>query len=341
MGRTVLAGVGVFMAALIAGGCASKPVASGTSPGQGALTTSSLSAPVKAKNDCTEFTTQVESPTYTGSRPTGGRLPDSAHPVSLLQCVQTYQDVPGQGQWEVVNTVRSTGSVDAFVSALRAAYVRPPEPTPQGEKYSCAAVGDVPPWLVLIDADGTAYQISIPFWGVCRAPDRNVTAALQAVPTTIAATERIKQMTSPGAQAGKCDQQFAEMAFVGAQASGSAASRPFFSGPNPDKSFRACYYKLGADADKQKPAGDFETSAMITGTQGAAVYDGLMNAALATGTKTCTAPANEYVVLFGNGGTGDWSVVELDGCMLAAPDGGPDRQIPEPVWEALVAAKKH
>jgi hypothetical protein len=339
MRRTVLAGIGVVVSALIAGGCASKPVASDAGPGRAVTTSSTQSAPLKTKNDCTEFASQIKT-SYTGTSTNIGRLPATAHPVSLLECVQDFQNIPGQGQWVVVNTVRSTGSVDAFVSALRSAYVRPAEPTPKGGNVSCPAIGYTQQWLALIDADGTAYRIAIPFWGVCSAPDRNVTSALAAVKTTVASTERIQQTTSPGAQANGCEQQFAEMAFVGAQLNGSVPARPFFAGPNSAKSFRACYYKLADNADKLKPAGNFESAATITGTQAAAVYDGLTNAPTATNAKNCTTPATEYAVLFDNGGAGDWSVVELDGCKLAAPDFGPDRQVPAPVMQALVAAKR-
>ena len=347
MRRTVLAGVGVGVVALAlaAAGCASKPETSGADAGQAVTTSGSgiPSSPVKTKNDCSEFTSQLKSSGYANVRPSAGRLPDSAHPVALLECRENIQDVPGQGQWQVVNTVRSTGPVDAFVSALRAAYVRPAEPTPQGGHVSCAAIGYTEQWLVLIDADGTAYRVAIPFWGICSAPDRNVMTALTAVKTTIASSERIHQTTSPGAQASGCAQQFAEMAFVGAQMSPPHTDRPFFSGTPTAKSFRACYYKLGDNPDRQKPAGDFESAATIADAPGAAVYDGLMNAPIATAAKTCNAPATEYAVLSGSPGSGigSWSVVELDGCRLAAPDYGADRQVPAPVMQALLAAKGH
>lgn len=338
MRRTVLAGVGVVVSALVASGCASKPVASGSGPGQAG--TPNTFAPVTTKNDCTDYVAQLKAG-YTGAAtsPKIGRLPASAHPVSLLECVQDFQDVAGQGQFSVVNTVRSTGSVDAFVSALRAAYVRPPEATPQGGAYSCAADGYVPLWLALIDADGTVYRVEIPFWGVCSAPDRDVTSALAAVKTAVTSTEQIRRTVSPGAQASGCEQQFADMAFVGAQMNGSAATKPFFSGQNADKPFRACYYKLTDTTDKQKPAGDFETATTIAGTPATTIYNGLTNAPTAANAKNCTSPATEYAVLFTNGGAGDWSVVELNGCKLAAAGSGPDREVPAPVMQVLVAAK--
>ncbi|WP_370350932.1 hypothetical protein [Catenulispora sp. EB89] len=325
------------MSTLIVSGCASKPVASDGGPGQ-AVTTSNTFAPVKTKNDCTDYVAQITS-AANGPSPKIGLLPASAHPVALLECVQDFQDVPGQGQFSVVNTVRSTGSVDAFVSALRAAYVRPPEPTPQGGNYSCAAIGYAQQWLVLIDADGTAYRIEIPFWGVCPAPDRTVTSALAAVKTKVTSTVRLRQTISQGAQASGCEQQFAEMAFVGAQTNGPASTRPFFAGQNAGKPFRVCYYKLTGTADKQKPAGDFESAATITGAPAATIYDGLTNAATAANTDSCTSPATEYAVLFTNGGAGDWSVVELGGCKLAASSSGPDREVPAAVMQVLVAAK--
>jgi outer membrane murein-binding lipoprotein Lpp len=333
MRRMVLASV--VLATLLVGGCASKSSGAGAGASPGGASTQP-SPPVQAKNDCTDFAASVKSGHTDAAPPADGGLPAGAHPVSLLKCVEDNQDVPGQGQWLVVNTVRSTGSVDGFVSALRAGYSKPAQPTPKGP-IACAAVGYTVEWIVLVDADGTAYQIQIPFWGVCPAPDPDVLKALAAVPTTVASTERIRQTTSPGAQSSGCTQQFAEMAFVDAQANGSTTTRPFFAAPNADKAFRACFYHLANDADKSKPAGDYEFSATITGSQGAAIYNGLASAPVATATS-CAAPATEYAVLSTTAGSG-WSVVELDGCKLAAPDSGVDRQAPAPVVQALLAAK--
>jgi hypothetical protein len=323
----------VVLATLLVGGCASKSSGAGGRPG-GATT--QPSPPVQAKNDCTDFAASVKSGHIDSAPPAVGGLPADAHPVSLLKCVQDNQDVPGQGQWLVVNTVRSTGSVEGFVSALRAGYSKPAQPTPKGP-IGCPAIGYTVQWIVLADADGTAYQIQIPFWGVCPAPDPDVLKALAAVPTTVASTERIRQTTSAGAQSSGCPQQFAEMAFVSAQANAPTTARPFFAAPNADKAFRACFYHLANGADKVKPAGDYESSATLTGSRGAAIYDGLASAPVATA-PSCAAPATEYAVLSTTAGSG-WSVVELDGCKLAAPDSGTDRQAPAPVVQALLAAK--
>lgn len=323
---------------LLAGGCASRANPDSrilpTIPGPTHL------PPVSAKNDCTDFAAAVRVNTGQGRYPTPGDLPAQSHPTSLLRCVETSQDIPGQGQWWVVNTVRSTGSVDGFVNALRASYARPAQPTPKGG-YACAAIAYSPQWIALIDADGTAYQIRIPASGVCGEPDADVLKALEAVPTTIASTDRIRETTSPGAQAGGCPQQFAEMAFATAQMTVPTTNKPFFSGTNSSKDLHACYYKLAGASDKHdlKPAGDFQSSVTITGSQAAVVYDGLMNAPVAAA-KSCDAPATEYAALFADAGSGSWSVVELDGCKLASPDFGPDRQAPATVIQALVAAKQ-
>ena len=334
MRRMILAGA--VVATLLFSGCASKSAGarSGGSPGSA---TTQPSAPVPAKNDCSDFTASIKSGQTSSAPPAVGGLPAGAHPVSLLKCVEENQDVPGQGQWQVVDTVRSTGSVDGFVSALRAGYAKPPQPTPKGP-IGCPAIGYALQWIVLVDADGTAYQIQIPFWGVCPAPDPDVLKALEAVPTTVASTERIRQTTSPGAQSSGCTQQFAEMAFVNAQSNGPTTTRPFFAAPNAGKAFRACFYHLASDADKIKPAGDYVSSATLTGSQGATIYDGLTSAPMATA-NSCTAPATDYAVLSNATTGGGWSVIELDGCKLAAPDSGPDRQAPAPVIQALLAAK--
>ena len=335
MRRTVLAGV--VLATVLVGGCASRSSGPSSGPGKAVPATTQPSAPVKTKNDCTDFAASIASGRIGGSPSAVGGLPADAHPVSLLKCVQDDQNVAGQGEWIVVNTIRSTGSVDGFVSALRAGYVRPPQPTPKAP-IACPAIGYTTQWIALVDADGTAYQIQIPFWGVCPAPDPDVLKALAAVQTTVVSTQRIRQTTSAGAQSSGCTQQFAEMAFVNAQSSASGTTRPFFSDPSSGKAFRVCFYRLAGNADKLKPAGDFQSAATITGSQAAAIYDGLMNAPIAAA-KACAAPATEYAVLSGNAGAGDWSVVELDGCKLAGPDSGPDRETPAPVLQALLAAK--
>jgi hypothetical protein len=329
---------GVVVATLLAGGCASKTSAgSGVSAASGA-TPSKPSAPVLTQNDCSSFTTSLTAGNFGVAQTGAGSLPADAHPVSLLRCEQDDQDVSGDGQWLVVKTVRSTGSVDGFVSALRASYAKPPAPKPKGD-FACADVAYLQPWIALIDADGKAYRVSIPSWGVCDDPDPDVTKALAAVSTTTVSTERIRQTMSQGAQSSGCAQQFAEMAFVGAQQGfGTGTTGPFFSRLKPGDPIRACFYKLSADYEKVKPAGDFDSVTTLSGSQAAVVFDGLVTAPVAT-VKTCAAPATEYAVLSAADG-GDWSVVELGGCGLAAPDSGPDRTVPATVVQALSAAKK-
>jgi hypothetical protein len=337
----VLAAATTLTATLLAGGCASRtsPGYTGTAPGRSPLN-GAPSAPMLVANDCADFAATARTAGFGATQSPGGVLPADVHPVSLLKCSLDNQDVPGQGQWLVVTTIRSTGSVDGFVSALRAAYVKAPQPTPKGN-FACADVAYVQPWVALVDAAGKAYRVEIPIWGVCPAPDPDVMKALGAVATKTVATERIQQTMSPGAQASGCVQQFAEMAFVDSQSGTSGASRPFFPSTSvPAGGLRVCYYKITGTYDKQKPAGDFEAAATITGSQAAAVYEGLMNAPVATA-KTCDAPATEYAVIFDNASGGAWSVVELGGCKLASPDSGADRQAPAAVVQTLLAAKKH
>ncbi|MEY9859819.1 hypothetical protein ABH935_005452 [Catenulispora sp. GAS73] len=95
-----------------------------------------------------------------------------------------------------------------------------------------------------------------------------MTKALAAVKSTIVSTGRIKQTVSPGAQSSGCAEQFAEMAFVNAQSSGSGTTTPFFSGSNAAKTVRVRYYQLVGTYDKPKPTRDFETAATITGARG-------------------------------------------------------------------------
>ncbi|NUR30727.1 MAG: hypothetical protein HOV83_33565 [Catenulispora sp.] len=336
MKRTVLASL--VTAVLAVGGCATASAPDG--PGSGAdQPTRPVLRPVPAKNDCADYTASVASSgPGAATQPAFGLLPADAHPVSLLRCVTASRDVPGQGQWLVVDTVRSSAPIDSFISVLRAAYTKPPQPRSK-EPVACPAIGYGEPWIVAVDADGQAYRLAIPMWGVCPAPDKDVLKALADVKTTVVSTERIRQTESPGAQATGCSQQFAEMAFVNAQAGAPGVMRPFFAAARTDDRLRVCYYKLTGPYDKGKPAGDFEAAATITGAQSTAIYDGLMTAPVATG-KSCTAPASTYAVITADHDGSGWSVVELDGCRLAAPGSGPDRQVPTPVVEALLAAKK-
>lgn len=337
MRRTVLAGIA--LATLLAGGCASKTsAASGAGPAADP-TPSTPSAPVPAQNDCSSLAASLKAGDFGATGVGGGSLPADAHPVSLLRCEQDNQDVPGQGQWLVVKTERSAGSVDGFVSALRTSYAKPPAAKPKGD-FSCAAIGYVQPWLVLVDADGKAYRVAIPSSGVCEEPDPDVTKALAAVPTTTVSTERIQQTMSPGAQSSGCAQQFAEMAFVNTQyPAATGKGGPFFTGLKSGQAIRACYYKLGSTYGKDKPAGDYDGVATLSGSQAAAVYDGLTSAPVAA-VKTCAAPAAEYAVLSAADGGGDWSVVELGGCGLAGQGSGPDRTAPAVVVQTLLAARK-
>ncbi|NUP51175.1 MAG: hypothetical protein HOW97_28265 [Catenulispora sp.] len=335
MRRTVL--TAVIVAALLAGGCASKP----DSKSSGAVRpTSPPPAPVPAKNDCSELAAAAKSGGLYQPPPATGSLPADARPVSLLQCTTTVQGAPDQGQWSVVQTVRSTGSVDGFVRALRANPTKPPEKDP-GKNYACPAIGYVEPWIVLVDADGKAYQIQVPRWGVCNGPDPDVLKALDAVPTKVVSTERIQQTLSPQAQAGDCVQQYAEMAFVQdqwAQAT-TGSPPPFFAPKDPTEPVHACYYKLEANYEKAKPAGDFDGAATIPAGQGAALHDSLANAPAST-TESCDTPAAEFAVVTGNAFGKGGSVIELSGCKLATSDPGPDHQVPDSLIQALLAAKK-
>jgi hypothetical protein len=293
-----------------------------------------------AKNDCTDVVAAAKSSAaFPASSPQGGVLPADAHPASLLQCKFDTRAIPDQGQWTVVDTVRSTGSIDAFVSALRAAYVKPPQAPPAGD-YACPAIGYITQPVTIVDADGTAYSVGIPFWGVCPAPDPDVTKALAAVPTTVVSTDLIRQVVSRGAQASGCAQQFAEMAFVTATQPGlSGSQRPFFSAADPEKAIAACFYTLDPNPDPGKPAGNFHSFATITGSQGAVIYDGLTNAPVVA-SASCKDPATEYAVVSPGRSVGEWSVVELTGCKLAASDGGGLRQPSQAVLDALLAARK-
>jgi hypothetical protein len=331
----MLAGVLATVVAL-ASACAS--VLPTTAPGTNPMRV--VPTPVLAKNDCTDVVAASKFSAGLGSQGLqGGILPADAHPVSVLQCKSDTRAIPDQGQWTVIDTVRSTGPIDAFVSALRAAYVRPPEAPPAGRNWACSDVLISAPPVTLVDADGTAYSVGIPFWGVCPAPDPDVTKALAAVPTTVVSTDLIRQVESPGAQASGCAQQFAEMAFVVAAQPGlSGSQRPFFAAPDPDKSITACFYTLDNNADRVKPAGNFQSFATITGSQGAVIYDGLMNAPVVT-SASCKDPAIEYAVVSPGGSVGQWSVVELTGCKLAASDTGSLRQPAQAVLDALLAAR--
>jgi hypothetical protein len=337
MRRGMLAGVLVTVVAL-SSACASGLAK--TAPGTNPMRV--VSTPVLAKNDCTDVVAASKAfPAFPPSSPQGGILPPDAHPVSLLRCEPETRAIPDQGQWTVIDTVRSTGSIDGFVSALRAAYVKPPEAPPAGDNWGCAAIGYIAQPVTLVDADGTAYSVGIPFWGVCPAPDPDVTKALAAVPTAVVSTDLIRQVESPGALASGCAQQFAEMAFVIATQPGlSGSQRPFFSASDPDKAIAACFYTLDPNnADRVKPAGNFQSFATITGSQGAFIYDGLMNAPVVTSTF-CKDPATEYAVVGPGRSVGQWSVVELTGCKLATSDTGSLRQPPQAVLDALLAARR-
>jgi hypothetical protein len=153
-------------------------------------------------------------------------------------------------------------------------------------------------------------------------------------------TDLIKQVESPGAQASGCGQEFAEMAFVYATQPGlSGSQRPFFSAPDPDKAITACFYTLDPNPDPGKPAGTFQSSATITGSQGAVIYDGLINAPVVA-SASCKDPATEYALVSPGESVGQWGVVELTGCKLAASDSGSLRQPAQAVLDALLAARK-
>ena len=332
----------IAASALTLGGCASRVTAH---TGDGSIAAPPMpTTPVPTTNDCAALKADMssnEAPSavvfgYAGAP--GGYLPADFHPVSMVECRTRQEEVPGQGRWAVVDTLRSTGSVDTFVSALRAAMAGPAPTRPA----VCTDDLVMVPWIALVDAKGGAFHVRIPT-DYCDKPDKAVFVALGAVALKVVATDRVVQIQSAAGETAGCEDQWADLAMMNSANPGptapptTGAPGPFFNIAGTTKNLKVCYYRLKPGYLPEKPMGTFQSGATLSGATSAAVYDGL---AASPWAKPCSTAPISFAVVFTDEVKGVVSgVVELDGCRRASPNYGGVRQPTQSVIDALLAAR--
>ena len=104
-----------------------------------------------------------------------GSLPASFVPVAVIRCVDSYQTIPGKGQWEVATLERATQGLDPLLTALH----RPNQTRPPGT--FCSDLVELPPQFVLVGKDGQLIWPALPVTG-CGLPQAEALWALAALP---------------------------------------------------------------------------------------------------------------------------------------------------------------
>ena len=298
------------------------------------------SGTVPARNDCSAMRASVRTDAtggYSMTVPEGGPLPADFRPVSILRCDVTTTDIPGDGNWLVLTENRSTGSVNAFIAALRDAYEKPRGT--YGVSSACAAIG--PQSVVLVDATGKAFLALVPGNGPCGEPDPVAEAAMRVVPMRVVATDRIKRLSTAAQQATSCSTQWKDEAplFASEPAPETTSPQGTMPGFKGSTKLKVCYYKVDPGSSNL-PVGTVLSSTEIQGDPAGVILDGL--AASPSAQKgQCTSTGTSFAVLFPEDiQTGGFVEVELDGCKRATPSSGLLRQPPQRVVDALLAAEK-
>jgi hypothetical protein len=102
-------------------------------------------------------------------------VPASFEPVAVIRCVNSYQMIPGKGQWETATLERADQRLTTLLNALH----RPNQTRPPGTV--CSALVMLPPQVVLIGKDGQAIWPALPVTG-CGLVQGEVLGALAALP---------------------------------------------------------------------------------------------------------------------------------------------------------------
>jgi hypothetical protein len=170
----------VAAVAAMATGCAtastSTPAASGTGAASASPPASASAAPVP--------TTTNGPPLVAGQPACVGwpanvvhtkTLPASFVPVAVIRCVNSFQMIPGKGQWETATLERADQHLATLLTALK----RPNQTRSPGTV--CTALVMLPPQFVLVGKDGQAIWPALPVTG-CGLVQGEVLGALAALP---------------------------------------------------------------------------------------------------------------------------------------------------------------
>jgi len=226
--RTVAAAVPLLAAGALVAGCgsahtgaaAAAPPAHGTAPTASSAAASAAASSVPASPatassptaapaasastsaaPATPVPTISEGPLVAGQPacvgwPTGATsvsLPVSFVPVSVERCVNGAQTIPGKGLWTTATLERADSGLAGLIDALR----QPPGARLPGTV--CPALAEIPPQVVLIDANGEKLIPRLPATG-CGLIQSRVLVALGALhwqPVSVRLITKISGGTPP------------------------------------------------------------------------------------------------------------------------------------------------
>jgi hypothetical protein len=276
--------------------------------GLGGVADTSVSCPVSGSD--------APSPTAPGGQgmaTPSGPLPASFVPVSVTECVLSTELVPGDGEWNVTITQRSTSGVDALARALREASVSPKA------NLACASPAFPPIRIVVTNAAGSDFAPDIPT-GECGAPLPGVVAALASMRWSRFGAVRTSQTRTQLEVTSGCSGQYKPvLAMVGSEAARQVP--PGSVVPATTTGIRVCRYGLDSTSTIRLggttlDAGELTGAATVTGPDLARVSAALNHTSAVA--SCSTAEQAPFAVLTPVDSTGDEVAgaiyVELGGC---------------------------
>jgi hypothetical protein len=230
------------------------------------------------------------------------RLDDGFVPVAAVICGRTFARRPDGGE-DMVAIESRADDVAALVDALRL----PDQPPTDGP---CRADLVIPPWLVLLDAQGHWVRPGVPY-DACGKPRIEFRNAVDALALKRIASRPIKEVESAAAAKAGCSQDWADMVWVETTIGSADPAARLDSLPAGSAQVRLCGYRVPAGEQRSgKPRGDFAYGGPLSAGRWAAAERAIRAARPA---KPCTTPASRFALLRPVAG-GPETYVELTGC---------------------------
>lgn len=244
-------------------------------------------APVWVDPACPEDTTPL------GIDDERGGIPEDFVTAAVLRCRDEVRDVPGDGSWSVRVTERADTPAAELVEMLR----KPSDPLPDDEL--CPAVAYVPPYFLLVDADGRALVPAVPT-SACGQPRPEVEDFLDGLDYRVVAETPVARTQSQESVDTGCTDAWKDGIAIGPPSPGPAAPSGLAG------KIRVCVY--GAIEGEGTPVGHLEGGHTASET----LVDVLDSAGPAA---PCDKPHSRFAVLKPETGDAAWAEVELDGCL--------------------------
>ncbi|GGQ43823.1 hypothetical protein [Couchioplanes azureus] len=246
-------------------------------------------------------------------------LTDTFQPVAAIICAGGPQRRPDGGQ-DAVAIEDRVNDVATLLTALRLPD-EPPlfEPADDDDSPITACTMDlvVPPWLVLLDAEGRWVRPGIPF-DACGKPRVEVLTAVEKAQRTRIATRVLHEIESAEAAATGCSDEWADMVWVYGTDSAARPTEDLAKLADDGSPVRACIYRVPAGEQRSdKPRGEVVSRNLLPAERWAAIR---RHVQAAGPVQACSTPASHFALLL----PGE-IYVELDGCRRilapAAPRG--------------------